>query len=232
MNKNETFSTLRATALLFAFCLLFTLTGTAGAQTRQLPIEFFLDLLGPNAVHFWSDPANGNLIAIDAYNKRNVSLNIGLPTTVTGKVMIQSLRDGTERVTVSAHTKNAVCWGFAPSSPTTNVPAFGYSPLQVKNNIGPASLGETSYRIVYAPQPAGMFNPNGAGVVLEAFMATVNCDGLLRAGSGFPEGTPGFAHTRQTGLYDTGANAGAGCPPEQDANCFPSEKVEFKPRGN
>jgi amidase len=40
---------------------------------------------------------------------------------------------------------------------------------------------------------------------------------------------PGFAQTTQTGLLSTGAPAG--CPPEKDGDCFPAEKIQFKPNG-
>jgi hypothetical protein len=139
-------------------------------------------------------------------------------------MMVQPLKDGTERVIVEAHTRIAICWGFN----VNNVPAFGFSPVSVANHLGPASLGDTNWRIVFAPQPAGHFNPIGAP--FEQFMASVTCDGVLRAGSGYADGTPGFAQTRQTGVANTGVSTG--CPPEKDGDCFPAEKVQFKPRGN
>ena len=50
--------------------------------------------------------------------------------------------------------------------------------------------------------------------------------------TGFVDGQTGMAHTTQTGLFDTGADAdGSGCPAEKDANCFPSERVTFKAVG-
>ncbi len=222
MNKNETISSLRAAALLFAFCLLFTLTGTAGAQTRQLPIDYYLNLL-PGILQGWQDPSTGETLFIDAYGKANTIRNLGLPTTIDGKVMIQTLQDGTERVTVEARSRNALCYGFNG----VGAPAFGFRSLDVANNLGPASLGQSSWRIVFAPQPAGQFNINGA---TETLMASVSCAGDLRFGSGYADLTPGFAQTRQTGLYSTGVPTG--CPPEQDGNCFPAEKIQFKPRGN
>src|SRR4030095_585905 len=62
--------------------------------------------------------------------------------------------------------------------------------------------------------------------------ASVSCKGeCTNSITGFQDGQLGFAHTTQTGLMDTGATAGIGCPPEQDGNCFPAEKVQFKAIG-
>ena len=208
--------------LLFASCLLIMCAGIIGAQTRQLPIDYYIDLL-PVVVQGWQDPTTGDSLFIDAYGKANIFRNLGLPTTIDGKVMIQTLRDGTERVTVEGQSRNAICYGFNG----TNAPAFGFSALSVANNLGPASLGQSTWRIVFAPQPAGQFDIGGA---TETIAASVSCAGDLRFGSGFADLTPGFAQTRQTGLFGTGVSTG--CPREGDENCFPAEKVQFKPRGN
>jgi hypothetical protein len=224
--KNTPFI-VRAATVLLAFFLFTILSGTIVAQTRQLPLEFFTDKLPPTRVQVWTDPVSGNSISIDAYNKRNTTFNLGLPTTREGRVMIQPLKDNMERVTVEGHTRNALCIGFTNPTPNTAVVLFGYGLAEVLNQVGPASLGDVNYRIVFAPRPSDQpFIPNGA---LEFFSASINCDGLLRAASGFDEGTPGFAQTRQTGLYNT--KAGEGCPPEKDGDCFPAEKVQFKRRG-
>ena len=229
MKNTKTTISARSAQVLFAFLFFTILSATIGAQNIQLPIEFYTDKLipianDPNRPRFqsWSDPASGNNISIDAYNKRNLRFTLGLPTTVEGRVMIQPLENNLERVTVVGQTRNALCVGFS----ATDI-LFGYSLGQVLNHVGPAALGDVNYRIVFAPQPAGQFNPIGAG--LEFFGASITCGGPLRAASGFAEGTPGFAQTRQSGLYNT--KAGAGCPPEKDADCYPAEKVQFKPRG-
>jgi hypothetical protein len=104
---------------------------------------------------------------------------------------------------------------------------FGYSPASIVAGAGPAALGDTTYRIVYAPQPIGQFDVSGE---VEIWSGTARCSGALRAGSGYVEGSPGFAQTTQTGLLATGVPGG--CPPEKDADCFPAEKVQFKPTGN
>ena len=157
------------------------------------------------------------------FGKRNNLLNLNLGTTVKGTVTVKNLGNGTQRLTVNIRTKNAICWGFNGG----NQPAFGYSPINVANNVGPASLGDGLLRYDYAPQPVGPIDVHG---ILDSVTTTIMCDGQLRSGSGFPDGTAGFAQTTQTGLFNTGATGG--CPPEQDADCFPAEKVQFKPAGN
>jgi hypothetical protein len=73
-----------------------------------------------------------------------------------------------------------------------------------------------------------LFNP-GATYILEKVATTIQCEGELLVASGFPDGTAGKAHTRQTGLFQTGVPSG--CPIEQDQDCFPSEKIRFWPAG-
>ena len=198
-------------------------TKGTSAQTVHLPISAFLDLVPSTQGQPWFDPANGNSLFIDAYGKRNAALNLNLGTTTYGRVTVTNLGDGTQSVTVHFQTRDAVCWGFNANGQI----AFGYPPAAVMNNLGPASLGSSITRIVFEPQPVGSINISWP---IETFMATVSCQGLLRPGSGFPNGTPGLAQTTQIGILGTGVPGG--CPPEQDASCFPAEKVQFKPLEN
>lgn len=193
------------------------------AQTEQLPISAFLDLLPSTSFQNWVDPASGDILNIDAYGKRNAALGLNVGTTTSGRVTVLDLGDGTQRVTVHFQTRDAICWGLNGNLQ----PAFGYSPAAVFNNLGPAALGTTITRIVFEPQPVGPINLNWP---LETYMGTVSCQGLLRPGSGFAQGTPGFAHTTQVGVFGTGVPGG--CPPEQDASCFPAERIQFKPLEN
>jgi len=199
---------------------------SASAQPPQkiqhLPVSAFLDLLRPQGATAWSDPASGNTLVIDAYGKRNVFFNLNLDTTVTGGVTVKDQGDGTQKVNVSLHTTNAICWGFNGNGD----PAFGYRPVDVMNGLGPASLGDALTRIDFT-EPTG---PLSLPLDFTTFSGTVLCDGQLRFGSGYPDGTPGFAQTTQTGLFNTGVPSG--CPPEKDADCFPAEKVQFKATGN
>ena len=218
--RRATSGTWRLAAVL-ALATAVVTTGAASAQTQQLPIETFFNLLGPTANTVWTDPASGNFLRIDAFGKVNTFLNLNLGTSVTGQVQVRDLRDGTQQVTVILHTRDAICWGFNGS----NQIAFGYTPVNVQNGVGPAALGQSTTILVFEPQPLG---PISLGNI-ESLVATVTCDGVLRAGSGYPDGTPGIAHTTQVGVV-TGVPSG--CPPEVDANCFPAEKVVFKPAGN
>jgi hypothetical protein len=198
----------------------------AVAQVRDLGIDAFLDQLGPSESQTWLDPTNNNAMRIDAYGRLNTLFGLGLPSQLDGKVTARDLGNGTERVTVQLHARDVLCWGtnFNTSPPT---PMFGYSPASIVAGAGPAALGDTTYRIVYAPQPIGQFDVSGE---VEIWSGTARCSGALRAGSGYVEGSPGFAQTTQTGLLATGVPGG--CPPEKDADCFPAEKVQFKPTGN
>jgi len=193
-------------------------------------IDAFILVQGPNQATAWTDPADGDFMTFDAFGKLNDTNALNLGTTITGKVTSTTLGDGTDRVTVVAHTKNGLCYGF-----TSAGQAFGHTVAQVLGGAPPA-LGNaittaTFLRTTGAPLPSWntlVFSP-GATYILEKLATTIQCDGELLAASGFPAGTPGKAHTRQTGLFQTGVPAG--CPPEQEQNCFPSEKIRFWPAG-
>jgi hypothetical protein len=212
-----------ALGFFLAVALLTVFAGTASAQTQQLPISVLQDLLPSTYASPWLDPVTGNILIFDTFGKRNAALNLGLGTTVEGRVMVTDLGDGTQRVTVIALTKNAICWGFNSSFQ----PAFGFGPVAVANQFGPASLGYGTLHSVFEPQPVG---PLIFPWPEEFITVTITCDGQLREGSGFPEGTAGMAHTTQVGRYGTGVPGG--CPPEHEGDCFPAERVQFKPTGN
>ncbi len=201
------------------------------AQTQQLPISAFLDAQPATAQTFWSDPAGGGLIGFDAFGTRNQAFGLGLPTTFSGSVMVDDLGNGTERVTVELHTQDALCFGFVGADP-----AFGRSPTEVAGGAAP-SVGDGYVELGFtqptgAPLPRfGLIIFSVPPIVLETVRGTILCQhGELRSGSGFPDGAPGFAQTTQVGVFQTGVPAG--CPPEQDGDCFPAEKVQFKPTGN
>jgi hypothetical protein len=203
----------------------------ARAQTVHLPITDFTH--SPNnltSVQSWLDPETGYIIVFDAFGHWNSQFSLGLNTQLGGQLSIHDQGDGTERVVLVLHTKDALCYGTAGGSL-----AFGRTLGQVRLGAA-ASLGDGLFRLEFtkavgAPMP----NWQGALGAQNDAMATasISCKGELRANAitGYVDGQPGFAHTTQTGLFDTGANAGIGCPPEQDANCFPSEKVQFKASG-
>jgi hypothetical protein len=203
-------------------CLIAVMAVTVPAQTQKLPISAFLDQLGPFDATTWFDPVSGNEVFFDAYGKRNALFGLGLGTTVDGSVSV-TIHNDTQRVVVNLRTDNAFCFG----ADANGVTVFGYKVREILGGVGPAATGSGLTRYVYAPQPTGPVNFDWP---LDNQFTTLSCDGLLRAGSGYPEGTPGFAQTTQTGLYSTGVPGG--CPPEKDADCFPAEKVQFKPVGN
>jgi hypothetical protein len=194
-------------------------TGAAQQRTQVLPVSAYLDAL-PDVSLGWTDPATGNSIFTDAFGKRAAVFGLHPGTVIDGQVTVKPLGSGKQKVTVLLHTTNAICWGFNSDL----APAFGYRPLDVADGLGRASLGDVMTRFEFT-QPVG---PIDTGASWDVVQTTVNCQGQLRAGSTYPEGTPGFAHTTQVGLYITGVPSG--CPPEKDADCFPSERIQFKPR--
>ena len=140
-------STSGALGFILAVAFLTVSAGTASAQTQQLPISVIQGLLPSAYFSVWIDPATGNILLFDTFGKRNAALNLGLGTTLDGTVMVKDLRDGTQRVTLIALTKDAICWGANSSFQ----PAFGFSPGAVANHLGPASLGNGTLYAVLAP---------------------------------------------------------------------------------
>jgi len=124
-------------------------------------------------------------------------------------------------------SRNAVCWGFDVNA----APAFGRSPLEISQGA-PPSLGNAHTTIDFT-QPAGAPTPtigqifgNLNSIIAESLKTSIICShGELR-----PSGATGFAQTTQTGLATFGVVRS--CPPENDGDCFPAEKIQFKPTGN
>jgi hypothetical protein len=81
----------------------------APRATLHLPISAFLNVLDPFDAIEWGDPDSGNVLMIDAFGKRNIFFSLNLPTTITGGVTVKDQGDGTQKVTVDLHTKNAIC---------------------------------------------------------------------------------------------------------------------------
>jgi hypothetical protein len=213
----------------WAICAgLTVLAVSAGAAPPT--ITPWINAQGPNQSTAWTDPSVGNFMSYDAFGKLDATFGLNLGTTVSGRVTSNTIGDGTDSVSVIVHTRDGLCWGFTPAGQ-----AFGHTPAQVLGGAPPA-LGHaitsvTFLRTTGAPLPSWntlVFNP-GATYILEKLTTTIQCEGELLAASGFPDGTPGKAHTRQTGLFQTGVPTG--CPPEQDENCFPSEKIRYWPAG-
>ena len=205
-------------------------TSHGQGNVQQLPLSSFLAAQPANQTTTWIDPVSLNFMRLDAFGKRNAALGLNLGTSVDGHVTVRDLGDGTERVTVVFNSRNALCWGSVLLMPP--VPAFGRSPAEVQAGAQ-ASLGDAMTRVTFT-QPKGSPIPSWNQVIfstppyiLQSLTSAIMCqDGELRSGSGYPDGTRGFAQTTQTGIFNSGAPGG--CPLEHDADCFPAEKVQFK----
>jgi hypothetical protein len=231
----------RTTRYLWALGLasLVALPLSARAPVRQLPISAFLDAQPSDVLTAWHDPATHRVLRFDGFGKRAEFFGVeGLGTAFEGSVTVRELPDGRAHVSVLLHTINAICWGYqGDESETTEsyVEAFGYAPYQVAEGAAP-SLGDGLFRVEFLmrspdrPMPHYyLITPDSADYTRLALSAVVNCSGQLQHGSGYPDGTPGMAHTAQVGLFAIGAPGG--CPPETDANCYPSERIVFWPTG-
>jgi hypothetical protein len=200
----------------------------AVAQVRHLPLNDFLSVQFAQVC--WTDPASPNVLCFDLYGARAAIFGLDLGTTFNGDVQINDLGNGRERVIVNWQTRGANCAGFTDAGP-----ALGYLPIEVAGGAPPV-LGD-GHTIFQWTQPTGSGMPTQAEIfddptgarVAEKVQTSVMCHGQLRAGSGYPEGTPGLGATTQVGNFHSGVPTG--CPPEKDADCFPAEKVQFKANG-
>lgn len=220
----------------FALALLLVMPSPSWAQAEQRPISDFIaaQSVFPPTYTPWVDPATNQWLMFDAFGTLADRFALDFGTTFDGRVTVRPLADGRAHVTVVLHTKNGICYGFN-GAPTAATLAFGERPSVIGVTGAPAALGEAVTRFEFtmpsmdAPLPDYFADLGYEDYPIEFLAAVVNCDGELRAASGYPDGTPGKAHTTQTGLYMTGVPGG--CPPEQDASCFPAEIVFFRPVG-
>ena len=96
---------------------------------------------------------------------------------------------------------------------------FGYTAAEVLAGATPAT-GEVFLTVDFI-NPAGVGGPfpdiMGVDFVPEDILMNARGRGDLREGFGVPEGTPGFMHVLQRGLYNTGQGLPAhdGWPVEQ-----------------
>jgi hypothetical protein len=213
--------------------LLLAVPSVSWAQAQQRPISEFIDAqtLVPTTYTPWFEPASGNWLFFDAFGKYNDRFDLALGTTFDGRVTVRPIAGGGAHVSVVLHTKNGLCWGYKdPVSPANIV--FGNRPLAVQAGA-PAALGDGLTKVEFtmpsmdSPLP-DFFEDLGSDMYpLVSMMAEVTCKGELRAASGYPDGTPGTAHTTQVGFFTRGV------PGDCVAlgGCFPAEKVDFKPTG-
>ena len=167
-------------------------------------------------------------IFIDAWGRRADWFHLNVGTTIDGSVDVRPLENGRVLVSVTALTRNAICWGTQQAG-AGYVAAFGHNPGYLSTHLETAaSLGDALHKYVFSAPADAPLPPNGAigseGYPIESMSAVVNCSGVLRAGSGYPEGTPGKAHVTQEGWFTAGRTGH--CPA---GDCWPAEVVNFWP---
>ena len=205
------------------------------AQVR--PIDDFL-AVQLNTVASWCTQVGAvpdRCVAFDAFGKRAEAFGLDLGTTFAGSVMVRELADGAAHVSVVLHTRNALCWGGQWDETLEGyLDAFGYNATGVSQG-NPAALGDGLTKLEFTMPSADAPLPNYAQLMyighpdypLLSAHAEITCKGLLRAGSGYPEGTPGAAHVTQVLLARQWYRQGL-CPA---GDCWPAEVVSFRPTG-
>jgi hypothetical protein len=195
-------------------------------QAQKLAFSDYLDAM-PNWWASWPDPATDRVLNFDVWGKLAIYRGLDLGTEVDGRITVRPLADGRAYVTIMTKTKNAICWGGQGDGTgyITGIylHAFGYTPPQIVNGAE-ASLGDgmTIEEFIMPSPDSSLYDM----YPYERVSTVINCSGQLRYGSGYPDGTPGRAHTTQEGLYSTGVPSG--CPA---GDCWPTERVDFFPVG-
>jgi hypothetical protein len=210
-----------ASGAIGALCVLFVLAPVVvRAQATIRPLSDFLDKQVVSSVNgspfiIWDNTNLTRYLSIDYSGKVNdFIVSKGGPnsgTTVTGTVMERPLKNGTAEITVQLHLENAIVWGNQVIGNATPL-VFGHTPLQIVNGADPA-LGKVNLTLKFtisAPgAPLADLSTIAFTTKTEVFqqLNTV-AQGTFRAAYGVPEGTPGFAHTTQTGIYQSKGNGG------------------------
>jgi hypothetical protein len=217
---------MRMCMCLVSLCML-VISAMSFGQVQQLPISAYLDQVPIDWWWFdngWTSAKNDNFLFFDVYGVIAQEISSDFGTTFDGKVTIRELADGRARVSLVIHTKNALCFGYQGD---WNY-AFGNDPNEVIDEGRVASLGEGTLTKTYtidSPE-SPLIDLEDPYANLESTTAVINCSGVLREATGFPEGTPGRAHVTQQGLFlnEVPKNCPAG-------DCWPVETVDFKPVG-
>jgi hypothetical protein len=209
----------------------------ARAVAEQRPISDFL-AVQLNTVESWctqADVSPSRCVAFDAFGKRAEYFGFDLGTSFAGNVKVRELPDGTAHVSVLLRTTNALCWGGQwDDSLGRYVDAFGYNGTLVSEG-NPPSLGDGLTKLEFTmPSPDAPL-PNYRQLMyigdpdypLLSASAEISCKGVLRSGSGYPDGTPGAAHIAQVFLLQQWYKQEL-CPA---GDCWPAEVVNFRATG-
>lgn len=221
---------MRKAAMCLSMVLVFVVPSVAAAQAQQLPIGDFVAAQGAGTYVVWCEPdgtVNPRCVYLDAFGTRATALGLVdyLPE-ITGRLTIRALADGRAHVSALLHSRDALCWGRQGG-----VLAFGATPATVATGTTPA-LGTAVTQFEFLMPSVGSDLPDfftelgSDDYPILSLKTAADCRGELKAGSGYPVGTPGFAHTTQQALFATGVPSG--CPAE---DCWPVEVVFFKPIG-
>jgi len=191
----------------------------AFAQVNHRPIE---DFVAAQTYTYWYNPADDPIkyAIVDCFGWINGTYDLGLGTSFEGDVAERPLRDGTAHVHVTLHAKNVFMRAYLAG----NIKLFGYNVPEVMAGANPA-LGEVFLTVDFInPSGVGGPFPDIMSTEIEDILINARGRGELREAFGVPEGTPGFMHVLQRGLYATGQGV-----PAHDG--WPVEQVTIKALG-
>ena len=165
----------------------------------------------------------------DAFGTQARRLNLDVGTTFDGNVKVRELANGRVHVSVLLETHSAICWADEVVDNAWRS-AFGYNPDELAGSGLAPSLGDGLLRIEFTmpaltlplPRLRDLYANDGYPAKSVYFLVT--CQGTLRGGSGYPEGTAGRALMNQIRLVETGANGNCA-----GQDCWPVEMIRFWP---
>lgn len=196
-----------------------------GGPAVQRPISEFVD--AQTSFFGWFDrPDEKYFEFVDYTGYFNNLYNLGLGTTVNGKITERPLADGTAEVSVEFHTKNALVYVRELNAPFQML--LGGTPFQVSVGQEPA-IGSTNMKWVFINSAPGDPIPNLGSFGGETIMLSINttATGYLHEAAGLgPDGSTGKSVMNQVGLQGRGSGKGA----TEDG--YPVEFIKLNKIGN
>ncbi len=166
----------------------------------------------------------------DSYLRTASGGKISLGSTVEGSVTERPLKDGRAEIHVIVRATNILIYAAGPEFLAGDPLFFGATVGEILAGASPA-VGTSFYEYKFITSAPGLPLPDlvkiayfpdpGQEQIQLNFHA--EADGLLRAASGFPEGTPGRLAVHQVAIFNTKS-------PRKAQNPFTVETITLTPR--
>lgn len=166
----------------------------------------------------------------DPYLRAASGGKISLGSTVEGSVTERPLKDGRAEIDVIVRATNILIYAAGPEFLAGDPLFFGATVGEILAGASPA-VGTSFYEFKFITSATGLPLPDLVKIVYfpdpgqESIQLNFHAqaDGLCRAASGFPEGTPGRLSVHQVAIFNTKS-------PRKAQNPFTVETITLTPR--